>query len=253
MPIEPPDARPTPRWAATLLSAANARNRARGADPTYAMDDLIHAWNECGGCCAVSGMAFSLHIVGDGAARRPFAPSLDRIDRHQPYRRGNVRLVVAIANFAMNAWGLPPLVELAAAVQSRHQHRPARPAGPPTDAPLDDMARIDADFVATDAGILPFPPRSDMHDPLLQLLRAGQASSREIEDSLARSFGITPAMRAARLANGIPAWRNHVAWTLVDLGTHARGTGEIRRVRGVPAPDGGSMGLYVLSGAGRAR
>jgi hypothetical protein len=84
------------------------------------MADLAAAWNACSGRCAVSGMAFGLQIVGDGEAKRPFAPSLDRIDRHKSYRRKNVRLVVSIANFAMNAWGDIPLLQLTSAIHKKH-------------------------------------------------------------------------------------------------------------------------------------
>jgi hypothetical protein len=105
MPIDPPDGSPPPKWARTLVNAANARNRARGSEEDFSMSDLEAAWKNCGGCCAVSGMPFDFLIVGDGQAKHPFAPSLDRIDRHKSYRRDNVRLVISIANFAMNAWG----------------------------------------------------------------------------------------------------------------------------------------------------
>ena len=108
MPIDPPSKDPPPRWARELVHAANARNRARGSIEAFSMADLTAAWVACGGCCSVSGLPFNLLVVGDGQAKRPFAPSLDRIDRHQPYQRNNVRLVVSIANFAINAWGMDP-------------------------------------------------------------------------------------------------------------------------------------------------
>jgi hypothetical protein len=211
------------------------------------MDDLAAAWEACSGCCAISGLPFGLQVVGDGQAKRPFAPSLDRIDRHKPYRRDNVRLVAAIANFAMNAWGIEPLLHLATALRWKHgdRVRPAKPA--PSDGDLDEVATIDTELVETDVGILTFPPRPDMLAPILDLLRHGPKSSREIENALAKRFGITAKMRTAMLRSGCPAWRNHVAWALVDLGRHNRGTGEIDRVKGAPAPDGGSMGIYRLT------
>ena len=63
-------------------------------------------WERCEGRCAVSGLEFSEVQVGGGRARRPYAPSLDRIDTRRGYEPDNVRLVCAVANFAMNAWGL---------------------------------------------------------------------------------------------------------------------------------------------------
>src|SRR5271156_4618357 len=109
MAIDPPGAERPPKWAQVLVNAANARNRARESQEVYSMDDLSAAWEANRGCCAISGLPFGLQVVGDGQAKRPFAPSLDRIARKKPYRRDNVRLVVSIANFAMNAWGDEPL------------------------------------------------------------------------------------------------------------------------------------------------
>lgn len=247
MAIDPPTTERPPKWAQVLVSAANARNRARELQEVYSMADLSAAWEACGGCCAVSGLPFGLQVCGDGQAKRPFAPSLDRIDRHKPYCRDNVRLVVSIANFAMNAWGDEPLLQLASALQRKHGERPPPSITAPPDGDLDDVATIDTELVETDRGTLTFPPRPDMHRPILDLLRRGPRSSREIEDALAERFGITNEMRTAMLRSFCPAWRNHVAWALVDLSRHRRGTGEIERVESKPAFGGGSMGVYRLA------
>ena len=79
-------------------------------DPTawFHRRNLMTAWKHCEGRCAVSGLEFSETQVGGGKARRPYAPSLDRIDPRRGYEPDNVRLVCAVANFAMNAWGLNP-------------------------------------------------------------------------------------------------------------------------------------------------
>ena len=92
MPIEPPDVDRPPKWALALVSSANTRNRARKSQVIFSMADLAASWQACGGRCAVSGMPFALQVYGDGKAKRPFAPSLDRIDRHKPYQLDNVRL-----------------------------------------------------------------------------------------------------------------------------------------------------------------
>jgi hypothetical protein len=250
MAIDPPDPGRPPKWAQVLVNAANTRNRARESKETYSNMDLVAAWEECGGCCAVSGLPFSLQVVGDGQAKRPFAPSLDRIDRHKPYQRGNVRLVVSIANFAMNAWGEEPLLQLASALHRKFgdQWLSAKPA--PLDGDLDDMATIDTELIETDVGTLAFPPRPDTHGPILELLRHGPRSSRDIENALAERFHVTGQMRSAILRNGHPAWRNHVAWALVDLVKHKGGrggTGQIERIGSKPAAGGGTMGIYRLT------
>jgi hypothetical protein len=243
MAIDPPNSVPTPKWARQLIKAANDRNRARRSKRVFSLSDLISVWKECGGRCAVSGLAFDLRVVGDGQAKRPFAPSLDRIDRHQPYVRDNLRLVVSIANFAMNAWGLEPLLELAAAVHMKQGDPTRRHAGGETDAALDEVAATDADRIDTNKGVVSFPPRADLYEPIVRIIGArGQRSSREIEQKLAERFRITPAQRAAKQLSGCPAWRNHVAWTLVDLqADHA-----IEKVGQTKAPGGGTTTLYRL-------
>jgi hypothetical protein len=69
----------------------------------FTEEDLMTAWERCEGRCAVSGFEFSEAHVGGGRARRPYAPSLDRIDPRRGYEPDNVRLVCGVANFAMNA------------------------------------------------------------------------------------------------------------------------------------------------------
>jgi hypothetical protein len=248
MPIDPPGTVQSPKWAQVLVSAANARNRVLGSEEFYSMADLCTAWKKCSGRCAISGLPFGLQIVGDGQAKRPFAPSLDRIDRHKPYQSGNVRLVVSIANFAMNAWGEVPLLELASAVHKKHGDRSPQGMRAPSDGDLDDVATIATELVETNVGPVAFPPRPDMHLLILDMLHNGPRSSRELENALAEQLGITGQMRIAMQRSGCPAWRNHVAWALVDLSRHERGQAKVERIKSKRAPDGGSMGIYRLTG-----
>lgn len=247
MKIEPPDGHRLPKWAKDLLKAANTRNRVRGSQQAvYRIDDLIAAWEACGGCCAFSGMPFSFEIVGDGQARRPFAPSLDRIDRHKPYQRDNVRLVAAVANFAMNAWGDKPVLRMANAMRNSRGDHLSLATDTPSDAKLDEVATTDMEFMETSNGIVAFPPRPDLRNPVLEILKDGPQSSRDLEDRLAERFGITKDMRNIKLQSNIPVWRNQVSWVLVDLGKNNLGTAQIKCIRKIRLPDGGSMGIYRL-------
>jgi len=249
VPITPPDGDPSPKWASDLVRAANVRNRARMSPEVYSMTDLVAAWETCGGCCALSGMPFSLEVYGDGQAKRPFAPSLDRIDRHKPYQKNNVRLVAVVANFAMNAWGDEPVFRMASFLHRKIGDRKPSIRPAPSDGDLDYIAALDTEFVETDTGVVAFPPRLDMHRPILTLLRQGSLSSRDLEDALAKRFGITARMRMVKQGNGSSAWRNRVAWVLGDLGTRNRGPGQVERTETKTAPDGGTMGLYRLKGS----
>ena len=113
--IEPPAIRHMPKWARVLLGRARHHTRT-GA---LTGNDLVAMWKRSKGRCAISGLPFNSVSVGRGRARHPFAPSLDRIDPNKGNTPDNVRLVCAVANFAMNAWGLPTLLVLAGAINSK--------------------------------------------------------------------------------------------------------------------------------------
>lgn len=72
--------------------------------------------------CAVTGMRFSFEVI---AGKRPFAPSIDRIDSSIGYVKSNCRIVSVAANYAMNVWGAEVLHRMIASV--RKQPRKASP------------------------------------------------------------------------------------------------------------------------------
>jgi hypothetical protein len=237
MAIDPPAIERPPKWAQVLVNAANARNRARELQEVYSMEDLTAAWEASGGCCAISGLPFSLQVCGDGQAERPFAPSLDRIDRHKPYRRDNVRIVVSVTNFAMNCLG-----RRATSPAGEHASQEAKPAAAVATGPVRHRARRrgynrygtgrdrpwDARLSAP-ARYAPAHPRP---------VAAGTAILATSRNALAERFGVTTDMRKAMLRSGCPAWGNHIAWALVDLSRHRRGTGEIERIESSPPQAG---------------
>ena len=104
-PVDPPEIGNMPRWAKALIRRAKSLT----PEPGFTEADMMTVWERCEGRCAVSGLEFSDSVVGTGRAKKPFAPSLDRIDRFRGYRPDNVRLVCVVANFAMNAWGQEPV------------------------------------------------------------------------------------------------------------------------------------------------
>jgi hypothetical protein len=63
----------------------------------------------------MTGLAFDDSEVGRGAARRPYAPSLDRKDPEKPYTVENCRLVLQGVNFALNKFGDDTFLEIATA------------------------------------------------------------------------------------------------------------------------------------------
>lgn len=101
-----------------LESANGARQRARMRGLPVDENLLAFAldlYRAQGGCCALSGLPFHLRVVGSGKARRPFAPSVDRVDSASGYTRDNVRLVCQAVNFALNTFGEDVFREIALA------------------------------------------------------------------------------------------------------------------------------------------
>jgi hypothetical protein len=96
---------PLPGWARVLVAGATKKNAVRWSAQPFQRDDLVALWKEGQGRCMLTNLPFRETQVGAGRARRPFAPSLDRIDSSQPYTRRNCRLVLQAVNFALNAFG----------------------------------------------------------------------------------------------------------------------------------------------------
>lgn len=247
--IEPPEK--GPRWARDAVNAANTRNKKRGSSEEFTLGDLAFLWNKSAGKCSVSGLEFSFVRIGDGKAQRPFAPSLDRIDPAKPYTRENVRIVVQVANFAMNAWGLLPVHQLAEGIL-RVNGPYAKPIGlsigPKDETISQEPLIVKGEVVDTDQGMLVFPQREDLIWPALAFIQTGERNSHEIENYLSDLFSLAPESLEAKYDNGMPVWRNLVSWVLVDLGHHKYGA--IERDKTLPRPGGGTMGIYRVTERG---
>jgi hypothetical protein len=72
--------------------------------------------------CAISGIPFDLGFnLSKDFSRNPFAPSLDRIDGKKGYVQGNVRVVLAAVNYAINEWGTDAYLQICRAVAAKSQ------------------------------------------------------------------------------------------------------------------------------------
>lgn len=73
--------------------------------------------------CMVSGIPFNAEPIA-GSYRRPWTPSLDRIDSSLGYLAGNCRIVCCAVNIAMNDWGIEVLMKIAhALVENQANHK----------------------------------------------------------------------------------------------------------------------------------
>lgn len=83
---------------------AMRRDRARGRTSTLSPQDLRILFDRSGGKCEATGIPFSLQPAPN-CRRKPYAPSLDRLDNSRPYSLDNCRLVCVAVNIAINEWG----------------------------------------------------------------------------------------------------------------------------------------------------
>jgi hypothetical protein len=103
------------RFVTRLLQQAKGRARAIGVVFRLSKDDFHDLYGQANKHCAVSGLPFDLSQL-NGINRRPYAPSIDRIDGMLGYTKGNCRIVCCAVNLAMNDFGEDVLWDIAASM-----------------------------------------------------------------------------------------------------------------------------------------
>ena len=94
-----------PSNAADLLYTNHkARAKRMGREFSISIDDIHSLLQRSEGRCEVTGVKF-VYSSDNNVRRRPFAPSIDRIDCSKGYVPGNCRVVCVAANIAMSDWG----------------------------------------------------------------------------------------------------------------------------------------------------
>jgi len=106
------------------LGRAMHRNAQQGANIRniqfdLKISDVVRLLERAGGCCELTGISFSFE-VHDPSAKRPWAPSLDRIDSSGPYQYENCRIVCAAVNIALSNFGDDILRRIAVTLCNRH-------------------------------------------------------------------------------------------------------------------------------------
>jgi hypothetical protein len=93
-----------PRWGRKLLHAARERAAIRNLPCDLSEADIVYLIDRSKGRCELTKVPFSSGRPY-GCARRPFGPSLDRIEPCIGYTRSNCRLVCFAVNVALSDWG----------------------------------------------------------------------------------------------------------------------------------------------------
>lgn len=94
----------TSREFVDLVNRAKERAKVRGIPYHLTRQDIEAMYAKSGGRCAVSGIQFN-RFRPLNSTKRPWYPSLDRIDSSKPYTPDNCRFVCVAANIAMGGMG----------------------------------------------------------------------------------------------------------------------------------------------------
>lgn len=100
------------RWVGELYRTAKRNAGRRNIPFTLSRRQFRSIVLRADGRCMMTGIQFEFDAF-EGSCRRPFAPSLDRIDSSKGYGATNCRLICVIVNLAMNQWGIEPLMMVA--------------------------------------------------------------------------------------------------------------------------------------------
>ena len=100
----------------TMLKARPQSRTGRLKVVSVTAADLLEMARASDWRCAVTGLQMTLEVIN---GRRPYAPSIDRIDSALDYVPGNVRVVCVAANLAMNVWGDEVLLRMSRGIVPR--------------------------------------------------------------------------------------------------------------------------------------
>ena len=100
-------------WSRQAIIEARKRAKRKGNSCTIDRGFVLGLIQEAGGCCQLTGIPFDLSDCEH--FRRPFAPSIDRIDSNRGYDPDNVRIVCVMLNLAMNQFGEDNFAKIAEA------------------------------------------------------------------------------------------------------------------------------------------
>lgn len=105
----------------------SARKRAtkKGETHELSIEQARALWARSGGACEMTKIRFDFTAMP--GKRRPFAPSIDRIDSDRGYSIDNLRVVCVAVNLAMNQWGEDVLVRVAVGMLNHIPQAARRP------------------------------------------------------------------------------------------------------------------------------
>lgn len=107
------------RWARRSFSANRHSAMKRSIPFAITLSDYEAMLARAAGRCMVTGIKFEFQASNNKSRRRPFAPSLDRIDPTLGYTVDNCRIICSALNYALGDWGMEPLLRIARRLVAR--------------------------------------------------------------------------------------------------------------------------------------
>lgn len=92
-------------WVKGPFQQAKSNAKKRGIPFTLKLREARALAEESQGRCQLTHMKFDFTHKHSVKNRRPYVPSLDRIDSEDSYHAGNVRIVLAAINISIGSWG----------------------------------------------------------------------------------------------------------------------------------------------------
>lgn len=102
-----------------MLASVKGGARSRNIRFSITEVDLSNLLKRAGGRCEVTGIPFALRDRDERWVRKPWQPSLDRINSREGYYLDNCRIVCLAVNVALNEWGDDVLRTIAKAICDR--------------------------------------------------------------------------------------------------------------------------------------
>lgn len=99
-----------------LFRKAKERARERSIHFGLSREDVAALLLRANGRCEVSRIPFNKDYRPDGCTKRPWFPSIDRIDSQGSYTVGNCLVVCVAVNIALGEWGIDVLRQISRSI-----------------------------------------------------------------------------------------------------------------------------------------
>ena len=108
----------TRNWKTRLFWQVKISAKKRGVEFSLSLEEVSQLAKLADGRCQITKIPFEFRFT-ENERRRPWAPSIDRIDPRKGYALENCRLVCVAVNIAMNDWGVELLLKIGRALKEQ--------------------------------------------------------------------------------------------------------------------------------------